>query len=214
MINARNVLKSTKAYGKYEKPIIRRLKAFFQKQGYTVVPHARLNISWGSIISDIDLLLIKDDRLTAVEVKSANDKLSRAFAQLENVRDYVDYLYLATERTPTIMPMDDVGLIVIRGKQIQTEKQPKLISEIPRHLSFALLHKICLMRLVHDETNLSGKEGKFVLATRAMQMMDESNLKGDLQQMIACGLYCSTKCPILQFEHILRLSKNDSVKSG
>ena len=47
MIKSDNIRKSTKRLGRHEKIIIKKLQAHFEKHGYSVVPHASLNISWG-----------------------------------------------------------------------------------------------------------------------------------------------------------------------
>lgn len=206
MILAENVLKSRKAYGKYEKPIMRKLKTFFEADGYDVVPHARFNISWGSIISDIDLLLIKANKLTAIEVKSSRDCFSRACTQLENIRDYVDYLYVATEKSSASIEPNNIGIIEIHGNNIRIVRRARLIRDVPNEMGFALLHKICLIRLNGgDSGRLSAREGKYELATKATSLMDEKKQKSVLQQIIACGGNCSTGCPIFKFHHVTRL---------
>lgn len=82
----RSILKSSKRIGKYEAPIIKKLEPFFQNQGFQVVPHARFNISWGNIISDIDLLLIKENKVGIVEVKSSHDNLKRAKNKFQTLK--------------------------------------------------------------------------------------------------------------------------------
>lgn len=205
MISARNVLKSKKVYGKYERPLIRRLKQFFQEMGYEVVPHASLNISWGSIISDIDLLLIKGNKLTAVEVKSSKDKVSRAYQQLENIRDFVDYLYIASDSRLIPNSVNGIGIVVMTEKSIHVKKKAKRITDVPSQRAFALLHRKCLLRLADLESQSKKvRQGKFMLAGAAVDMMATEEMKGNLQEIAFCGLKCSNKCPIRGFEYLQR----------
>ena len=118
MVLAQNIYKSTKRIGKYEEKIIQTLTNHFQLKGYEVVPHSSLNIAWGSILSDVDLLLIKDCRLTCVEVKSSRDNLGRAEQQIDRLMDYVDYAYVATDKHVKNWEMAKVGLIHIQENQI------------------------------------------------------------------------------------------------
>ncbi len=100
MINPKHILKSTKRIGKYETIIINNLQKYFSKLGYHAIPHARFDIAWGSILSDLDLLLVKDDQLILVEVKSSKDNLARARKQIEATEDFVDRVYIATDYEP------------------------------------------------------------------------------------------------------------------
>src|SRR5687767_7045864 len=132
MIEAKNILRSTKAYGKYEKPLISRLKSFFVKRGYVAVPHARLNIAWGSIISDLDLVLVKNNALTIVEVKSSRDSIKRAQKQIHNVQNFVDFAYVAVERIPKNWKSDHrYGLITISASRVKIVQEASSLRTIP-----------------------------------------------------------------------------------
>ena len=61
---------SPKKVGIHETRIIEQLTQYFGEKGYTVVSHVQLNISYGSILSELDMLLEKNGLLTYVEVKS------------------------------------------------------------------------------------------------------------------------------------------------
>lgn len=126
-IRRADVLLSSKREGAYEARIIRRLVPFFENMGFEAVPHARLNIAWGNIISDIDLLLIKDGTLGAVEVKSSRDNMRRAGRQIDGLRDFVGFVYVATDYTPRRFRFRTTGLhsgrVRTRG---QEGKKPEL----------------------------------------------------------------------------------------
>ena len=87
MVVTQNIHKSTKHVGKYEEIIIQSLVTYFQLNGYEALPHSSLNIAWGSILSDIDILLVKENQLVCVEVKSHRDKLSKAPKQIDRIKD-------------------------------------------------------------------------------------------------------------------------------
>ena len=146
----RSILKSSKRIGKYEATIIEKLEPFFQNQGFQVVPHARLNISWGNIISDIDLLLIKENKVGIVEVKSSHDNLKRAKKQISNIKDYVDFAYIATDFKPRKLPTQIAGWIFVKD-EVTIMKYPQTISNEPSHYSVDSLPKKCLERYLEQK---------------------------------------------------------------
>lgn len=201
MIKSDNIRKSTKRLGKHEKVIIKKLQTHFEKHGYSVVPHASLNISWGSIISDLDLLLIKDNLLTLIEVKSSHDNLYKARNQIQKIEDYVDYAYVATDYYPRKWHMKDTGFIVANGK-IDVIKEANRITKQPRINSVYSLKKICLSRLSGFSNE---SQTKNILKTRLayhVQNMRSNNLKEELKEIVTCHGDCKTSCPIWDFENI------------
>ena len=98
MEHVKGIASSTKRMGKYEKNLIDKLTVYFNENGYNVFPHSSLNIAWGSILSDIDLLLIKNNYLIYVEVKSKRDKILKGMEQIGRKKDYIDYAYIATNK--------------------------------------------------------------------------------------------------------------------
>ncbi len=197
----RNILKSSKKIGKYEAPIIEKLALFFQNQGFQAVPHARLNISWGNIISDIDLLLIKENKVGIVEVKSSHDNLKRAKKQISNIKDYVDFAYIATDFKPRKLPTPIAGWIFIKDK-VTIMKYPQTISNEPSRHSVDSLPKKCLKRYL-EQKNLSSKGMTKYEITDNIMSIPVNNLKDEVKMMAVCGQECDTNCPIWEFEKLL-----------
>ena len=197
MIRAVNILKSSKKEGRHESVIIRKLITFFENLGYQAIPHARFNISWGNILSDIDLLLIKDDEVIAVEVKSSKDNLRRARKQIDNMRDYVDYAYVATDYVPRKFHIRNAGLIYVNG-HVVILKRSKLLNDVPRLYSLDSLPKKCLCRWAKTQNQRYSQKSKLDLAGQIMN--NSCQLKPKIKEIVTCGLDCDHGCPIWNFE--------------
>jgi Holliday junction resolvase-like predicted endonuclease len=199
MILAQNICKSTKHVGKYEEKIIQTLAAYFQLEGYEVVPHSSLNIAWGSVISDVDLLLIKNQLLTFVEVKSSKDKIARAKKQIDRVKDYVDYAYVATEKNVEDWALVKVGLIRVRDRTVTLLKNPSKFSKKPRFYSVATLKKKCLARLFGIDNRHILSVSKYELAKHVYTK--RKCTRSILREIVTCGELCATNCPIVKEEN-------------
>jgi hypothetical protein len=184
MINPENILKSTKKVGKYELGIIKNLQKYFSNLGYHAIPHARFDVAWGSILSDLDLLLIKDDQLILVEVKSSKDNLSRARKQIDAIEDFVDKVYIATDYEPKKWPSRKAGRIIVQENSIQIIKEPKIFNREPKLKTLLVLRKSSLSSLLmnlESGNNLT----KYQIA-RKIQQSHTQNLKNEIKQIITC----------------------------
>jgi len=141
MVLAQKIYKSTKSIGEYEEKIIQTLSKHFRSERYATFPHSSLNIAWGSIISDIDLLLVKGKSLTCIEVKSSRDNLARAKQQIDAIQDYVDFVYVATDRRVKNWENNNAGLIHVKGDEINIIKNAKRLSNKPRQYSIMTLKR-------------------------------------------------------------------------
>ncbi|TBR09178.1 MAG: hypothetical protein EPO62_05420 [Candidatus Nitrosotenuis sp.] len=197
MIRADNILKSSKREGRHESVIIKKLVVFFENLGYEAVPHARFNIAWGNILSDVDLLLLKNDEIVAVEVKSSKDNLKRARKQIEHIKDYVDYAYVATNYVPRKFSLRNTGLIYVNGSVVIL-KRPKLLSESPRLYSLDSLPKKCLCRWTKTESQSYSNKSKSYLANQILN--NSGGIKSKVKEIVTCGLNCDHGCPIWGFE--------------
>ena len=196
LIRADNVLKSSKREGRHESVIIKKLAMFFENLGYQTVPHARFNIAWGNILSDVDLLLLRDGEIIAVEVKSSKDNLKRARKQIENIKDYVDYAYVATNYVPRKFSVRSAGLIYVNGRVVIL-KRPKPLSDSPRLYSLDSLPKKCLCRWAKAENQRHSNKTKTELASHILSKSD--GLKTKVKEIVTCGLNCDHGCPIWSF---------------
>jgi len=185
-IHSTNILTSTKQEGRYEKLIIHKLKIFFENQNFHVIPHARFNVAWGSILSDLDLLLIKDNMLTLVEVKSSKDNIERIKKQFQSIQDYVDYYYVATDFQPKKIPLQDAGWILV-NENIEIKNNAKKLERSPTMGSILSLKKQSLHSLL-GMSELEAKQfSKYELAIKITKKSNQSNLKDNLKAIVTCN---------------------------
>ena len=214
MLAPENVLKSTKHVGKYEKPVIELLGRYFSHQGYEVIPHARFNVSWGSILSDLDMLMIMDKRLlTLVEVKSRKDLLSRARRQVARIQDYVDYAYVAIEMQSlraakhrlNLPHFAGVLVVDVMTCQVGVLKKAEWIRRSPTTTSISWLNKKCLSRMARagqpvEQASMHRMSRKWELADHIKNTAPAALLRDTLKEIVVCGRECENCCPILKQE--------------
>ncbi|MDG6949490.1 MAG: hypothetical protein JRM77_06570 [Nitrososphaerota archaeon] len=185
MIVAKRILPSKKRLGVHEKRLIDSLAAWFLKLGYDVIPHARLNLAWGPVLSDIDLLAIKRGTVTVIEVKSENDNLSRAAHQLDKIIDFVDYAFVATERMPRQWDHGKFGLIRIRDGEIEVIRFAQRLARRPTLDSILALPKSSLLRTAGiRETDRVLKDE---VARTIFSTMRTKELRAYLKEEALCG---------------------------
>lgn len=120
--------------------------------------------SWGTILSDIDLLLVRGDMTAVVEVKSKRDKLGRARDQLLALRDYVDFAYVATDQNGGRWHDRNIGIIRIEGESVHCMKEPRRFTARPSLTSTLNLYKSTLLRLLgKDHHSTTSKVMVFTL---------------------------------------------------
>jgi hypothetical protein len=190
-----NIPKSKKIAGKYEEVLIGKLTRYFESKGYSIIPHSRLNIAWGPIISDVDILLIKDGLITCVEVKSKKDNINRAPQQVNRIKDFVDYIYIATEKRTPEWALPDVGLILVQQDEIKLIKRPKKLSNKPTFLSVLSLRKKCIAKLLGKDINFKAVD-KYDLAQNVYSLRRSKCSRKYLREIVTCGESCSEFCPI------------------
>lgn len=188
MLDPSKVLKSTKRVGIHEKRIIAQLSKFFEESGYHVLPHSRFNIAWGSIISDVDILLIKDNILTLVEVKSSHDNLQRITKQFSAIQDYVDYAFVATDYHPRKKIPGKIGIIVATDEKIEIIRDAKQLVRNPSLDSVMSLKKSALSNLLGLPDGKVSRISKFELAARITKKTDGSLLKEHLKSIVTCNV--------------------------
>lgn len=195
MVLAANVYKSTKRVGKYEERIIRVLTAHFVARGYEVVPHSSLNFAWGCILSDVDLLLIKNNLITYIEVKSHRDNFARVQRQIERSLDYFDYVYVATDRKIKNWASHQTGLIQIDNDRVTLIQRAKKLRTKPRYRSIVTLKKKCIARFFGADNSYIMSVNKCELAQ--IVFTKEKCTRSVLREIVTCGELCSNHCPVL-----------------
>ena len=188
MIHPQYILKSKKKIGKYEEVIIGQLSEFFTKDGFHVIPHARFDLAWGSILSDVDLLLIKNDTLILIEVKSSKDNLERAKKQISRIEDFVDLAYLATDYKPKKWPSNRAGRILVLDGNVTILKEPKPLKSIPKINTLMRLKKESLLLLLGESK--SKNQTKYELATQIIKK-NHINLKNQIKEIVTCQKHAS-----------------------
>jgi hypothetical protein len=187
---------STKVMHPFEQVVIERVCQHFRRLSYEAYAHVQLNVAWGPIISDVDVLLKKGDELTAIEVKSMHDELSRAKPQLDSIADYVDYAYVATDRLPRDWKDPRIGLLFVRQSEVRCLKRAKRLLDTPNVDSFFALRKNCLQRLMGNDCH----QAKYALAVEASRSDDKVIQRKHLKEIVTCSRKCDTSCPIWRFE--------------
>lgn len=197
MLSPRAIEVSKKAIGQFEKPLIQLISQFFSQQGYECYPHASLNLAWANILSDIDVLLVKDDSVTVIEVKSKRDNLQKARHQLLGIADYVDYAFVATDKKVKKWDEKDIGLILIEEGKPRIAIEAKRFVSRPGIRSLFGLQKKCLVRMTGCKSlnyNL-----KYDVAEQISMLGDDETLRQCVKEIIICSRKCETDCPIWKF---------------
>ena len=136
--------------GIHEKPIILALERYFNSKGFSTYANAHLNIAWGTVISDVDLLLIRKKEVIAIEVKSKKDVFRRAFVQLEKIASFIDKAFVATDDeiiANKFRKMDSyIGILYVNLKSpdIVTKKPAKNYEINPSRTTISYLKRCCL----------------------------------------------------------------------
>lgn len=179
-------------------------------RGYEVIPHSSLNIAWGSVLSDVDVMLLRDQLLTYIEVKSSKDNLARAEQQIDRIMDYIDYAYVATDKYTAKFEMDKVGLIHVQEQTVTILKKAKKFTNKPRFYSVATLKKKCLSRFFGKDDRHIIPVKKYRLAQHVYARNDCKLTRDVLQEIVTCGDLCSTNCPIEQKQNESFLEVSDA----
>ena len=148
-------------------------------------------------MSDVDLLVTKDQIVIAIEVKSSHDNLDRARLQLSKLSNYVDYVFLATDYEVDDWNEPAIGLLLVRRDRVLLARKGVKLSSRPSFQSlFALQHK-CLSRMLGAErpTYLN----KYDTAKRVDLLGDDDILRECVKEIVTCGGQCSSNCPIWNF---------------
>jgi len=184
---------------------------YFQNRGFKVHPHVQLNVSWGSIISDVDLIAMKDERLIGIEIKSKKDKFNRAFHQINKIHDFFDRFYIASDNSMEFLEKhwEDkrIGMLFISGNAV-TKREGEPFLRKPDLSVLEMLRKMCLSRLAKVVD--CGNDGtRKELALNILPCLKGEHLKSVLKKIATCERTCENTCPIWIFENRLILPLRD-----
>jgi len=158
-----------------------------------------LNVAWGSILSEVDILLLKDDKLTYIEVKSRKDKISKALQQIGGVKDYVDFAYVATNKLLKEWNIPEIGLIYVQNNEVTLVKEPTRFRDRPRFTSIVSLKKKCLTRFLGNGRACRTYVAKYDLAKYVYIVRKNECTRECLKEIVTCGSSCDGICPIAKF---------------
>jgi hypothetical protein len=192
------MISSSKRMGEYEKELLNAIGQYFEQKGFKVHTHVQLNISWGNIISDVDLVVEGENQLFGIEVKSKRDNLGKLVSQINRMFDYFDGVYVATDNPKWMsrkeLSDERIGILIINGLQI-AEKACKFGPHKPDALVMAHLRKICLIKLsamVCRKTTGDKKD----LIEAILKNTPPEHLQKILKSIIMCNKQCKENCPL------------------
>lgn len=178
--------------GKYEKKLVLSLQRYFRKRGYTAKPHAKLNIAWSNIISDIDVLAFDNKETVAVEVKSKRDVFERGFAQVEKVAPFVDKVFVATDdevkanrHSKQDNGSNGFGILYVDliYNNVVVKKNGKLQLHTPSIEQLCYLKKCCLQEMAR-EFGIAPHQSKQYIALDLQRKVKPTILKAKLKEIV------------------------------
>jgi len=184
------VHRSPKNLGDYEEPLMIKISEHFQELGFQTHPHSSLNFAWHGIVSDVDVLMVKDSLLYGVEIKSKKDDVKRAKKQIERLFHYVDYCYLAVEKMPKRL-VENAGLIIVDDWGVKIIKDAPLVDGFDKR-TFRTLKRICFTKIFN--TTRYGSKHDVVDYIWAIYSSD--NLKSIFRKILLCSEKECSICPL------------------
>jgi len=184
------VRSSSKNLGDYEEPLMIKISEHFQELGFQTHPHSSLNFAWGGMVSDVDVLMVKDSLLHGVEIKSKKDNVKRAKKQIERLSHYVDYCYLAVEKMPKRL-VENAGLIVVDDWGVKIIKEAPLVDGFDKR-TFRTLKRTCFTKIFN--TTRYGNKHDVVDYIWAIYSTDK--LKSLFRRILLCSEKDCSNCPL------------------
>lgn len=179
--------KSPKKEGKLERDIIPKVAKFFRERRYETKEHVSMNLAWGRVLSEIDLIATKEEKIAVVEVKSKRDKVIRARRQLDKMRSLADYCFIASE---TIVRescfSDDTGILLVGDDRIWLIRDARKLNEPVTKGTLLSLKKECLMEL-SGEAGLCRRMSKDSMADFLLDNVSARDLKRKVKGVVFCS---------------------------
>jgi len=183
--------KSPKLNGKYETLIINQLIDYFNNNDYEVQSHISLNIAWGSVLSEIDLILFKNNDITVVEVKSKNDKITSVYKQIETYKKFADFIFIASNDMLYKYNLNkDVGLIYVND-EVNIIRKASRINNLVYYNDLKTLKKKCLLKILDDNISIK-KHSKEDIINLIKYKIQHSEVHNEFKKV----LFCDKKCEL------------------
>jgi len=188
-INISSIKKSTKREGKYEKELLLILNNYFLKNGYNITSHVSLNFAWGSVLSEVDILALKYDKITIIEIKSKHDKILEANKQFNKIKNYIDYYYIASNSNINENNFNEkIGLLKIND-DIKILKNAKYLNNKIIKNDLLKLRKKCLIKMcVKTDSNIYINKEK--LSDIIIRTYNDDKLKKTIRKVLFCNRQC------------------------
>jgi Holliday junction resolvase len=212
MNELKKLKRSSKVIGKYERPLIRIITKYYESKSFIVFPHTRFNVAWSNVLSDVDILMLKDGYVFVVEVKSHRDNIYRAYKQINRLRDFIDYIYVATDKPVHKWKHNEIGLLFVdvTSETIKEINSPPKLHNKPSLQTIGSFPRKCLTRTLSVTVSPQNYQTlyKYQLAELLMRNSRPGLLRTNLKEIATCELDCDGECPIWNFK---RESGYDSV---
>ncbi|AIF85028.1 hypothetical protein NTE_02993 [Candidatus Nitrososphaera evergladensis SR1] len=176
--------------GIHEVPLISVVEDYFRIQGFTTYPHATLNIAWSNIVSDVDVLAIKEDQVIAIEVKSKKDVFEKAFTQLKDIAPFVDRTFIATDDEVKANKYrnsaEEFGILYLDLVYDETivKKKPRAMTTKPSIKQICYLRRCCLEELARGY-GIPPHQSKQYIALDLLRLKYTEKLRTQLKQIVA-----------------------------
>lgn len=185
---------SPKKEGKYEKVIILKTLEFFIKNGFFVRKHLCLNVAWGRVLSEIDIVAIKNNEIIVVEVKSKKDKIKKANKQINKLKSFVDYAFISSDVMIDKNLLDEeIGILLVSGK-VDVIREPKKLNKNITKNTLMKLRKKCLLMFFKNNKKIN-KINKNELIKIIFKKYSDYEIKNKVREMVFCHQICKV-CPI------------------
>ena len=123
---------------------------------------------------------------------------SRVNEQIQKIYDFVDYIYLVTEKKIYNGLSDEVGNILVNDGDIKLISEPKKINRTPSKKSFFQLNKKCLCEFFPCEDDIK-YEYKYKIVDKIFGTYKSEILKKILKKIVICSDCYKEKCVIHDF---------------
>jgi len=182
---------SPKKNGRYEEVLIDRIFNYYKERRYNIRKHVAFNIAWGSVISEIDLILQNYNEITIFEIKSKQDKIQKAHIQIEKFKKYADYIYIVSDSLiDRNMFEEEIGLIYI-NRNIDILREAKKIFYNIEDKDLKKLKKACLFKLINSDVNKE-KTNKNKIIDMIMKKYSQEKINRLFREIA----FCSTSCDL------------------
>jgi len=190
-ISISSLNKSPKKEGKYERDIIKEIANFLKNNNYKVREHVSLNIAWSNVLYELDVIGIRENEVTIVEVKSKKDRIMKAKTQMDILRGFADYAYVASDLLIESSNFkEDIGIMFIHNNEVFIIRNAKKISDPITKDMLMKLKKKCVIKLCGNDRSYN-KMNKQNLVNLFLNNIDKEDLKVEVKNIVFCSQRCS-----------------------